>query len=1510
MRHSRLLSAAVVLLTMAISLPDRCVARERIGPHAGVGRDSRDVTSIDGLYQAILLGADDIVVRVDIEAGDDIRPPVGPPKGQTAGEKLNTTATEPPSLGSAPTGADPQESSYFPVIAGQETRLVCGAAGGAWCTLAGEGRGQRAFRVGRGGTLRVEGFRLSGWAAPSGGGAILVDEGGTVFLRDCELTNNSAGGDTGGVPQPGGLLHAWGGSPIPLAQAGGAVLVAGGAALEAENVTFAGNSAGEGSGGAVAVLGRLSRLRCLGCAFRDNRAGAAGGAITAGGAGAGVALRGGSFQQNHASLAGGAVAAVAGARVEIDGSAFRRNQAQGSGGAVAVGGAGALLVAKACTFASNSGGSGGALALEDGATGRLEACDLVGSSAASGGGAVAMARGASLVLLASEVSGSAALWGGAVDAAGADTRLELDDGCLLADNEAGTSGGHVSARSGALAVLRSAALERGRALGMGGGALHVADGAALVGLGLRVQGNSAESGAGGGLLVTNGTAVLEGGGLLRNWARLGGAAAVSEDGNLVLYGGHIGNVQLQDNTASQDGLDIYVSGGSLFVRRARFAGGTPQGAGGPGASPAALADGAWVAFQDAEFEARGSAAADIAVNDLSGEEVRLWVSGRAAEVSYSSGRALEPRDCAPLICEAHVVGDTLCMQSSGEGLMNGFGCWPPSQRALSAAVPKLTPHQGGGCPAEQPPALEFCGVLTFLQASSCGGLYCDAVAARSTPAPDVSPAPEMPLPTDPLPLDTISSDGIGELAEDANEAAADEIPPWLLPAGPGPAASSPPPAPIVSSFPTPPAADPAPAPLLGPDKSPPGGPGPSPAAATSAETSVPLPSGSGRPPPSEPGGVRQTPELDPDEAPSAAAAAGDPPPVPRSPEGTTAAMDDGSRPSSSVPDKPRSGNIAAGPLAAIIIGSIFIAAIVFSVAGTLSVRALLPAHGRGLDSRRHHPLDLEQAWYSAVRTLSTGTATMTTRAFLARKAPLDPAASICSSQSSGPRSLIPGGAALPRRHAGCMWRTFYQFLPCGKVDMLDDSCGNTPGSGLDAACFSGRRLALQRPQGQLVRHPALPDIAPGAWGEAGVHMTLPPRLTGSGGSGGLGRRQASCPDLASQAPAADGDRQGSPPLHRTILMANPSLARALQPVAPPAEAPDQPAQSSALPRGVDAVRAEWRAMGLADVDFRSELEPNLARQIGSGAFGDVFLASWRGMDVAVKIFNRGFGGATEEQEESFRQEVLMMTRLGRGCRQIVSIYGACFQQPHMALIYQYIPGGSLHDRIHGHGSAPLSYLEVLRIGRDLANGLSFLHPYVVHRDLKPMNILLDSDGTAMLIDFGVSRERDPKNSYFNTKAGGTPAYMAPEMFTGDKFSEKVDVYALACILCECLSRQSPWGTNSNFGAIVYAVSIMDERPEIPESCPERLQRLIGRCWDRNPHARPSCYEVLHKLRAMIAAEEARLACEAQQRGREQDEALHAQVQRVLRTASQEDRHGEHLADRTYSDTPPTPGGRH
>ena len=164
--------------------------------------------------------------------------------------------------------------------------------------LAGSGRGMRAFLVRAGGNLYLEGFELRGWSAATGG-AIRLDGGGKATLVDCTLEGNSAsaGGATlnGAAPDS---STSFGGAPWSLASAGGAVFVADGAVLEARDVEFVSNFAGEdgagtpeGFGGAVAVLGSGSVLRCEGCSFVKNVAGGAGGAVAAAAGGA-IALSG------------------------------------------------------------------------------------------------------------------------------------------------------------------------------------------------------------------------------------------------------------------------------------------------------------------------------------------------------------------------------------------------------------------------------------------------------------------------------------------------------------------------------------------------------------------------------------------------------------------------------------------------------------------------------------------------------------------------------------------------------------------------------------------------------------------------------------------------------------------------------------------------------------------------------------------------------------------------------------------------------------------------------------------------------------------------------------------------------------------------------------------------------------------------------------------------------------------------------------------------------------------
>eukprot|EP00873_Tetraselmis_striata_P025173 jgi/Tetstr1/445437/TSEL_033218.t2 len=261
------------------------------------------------------------------------------------------------------------------------------------------------------------------------------------------------------------------------------------------------------------------------------------------------------------------------------------------------------------------------------------------------------------------------------------------------------------------------------------------------------------------------------------------------------------------------------------------------------------------------------------------------------------------------------------------------------------------------------------------------------------------------------------------------------------------------------------------------------------------------------------------------------------------------------------------------------------------------------------------------------------------------------------------------------------------------------------------------------------------------------------------------------------------------------------------------------------------------------VSYKAELRGKLGIKLGAGAFGQVYKAHWRGLDVAVKMFHSSADVDERAQILSFKAELKTMAELSKGSERIVRMYGACLTPPNVCIIYEYVPGGSLHDRIYSDFSLPLSALEVLRIGRDIAEGLSFMHPVLVHRDLKPHNILLDASGRAKICDFGLSRKKDPLQSYLVTEAGGTPFYMAPEVFTAQRTHDKADIYALAVILNEAMSSSPPWSFETPF-QVIYAVSVKKKRPAISARCPPSAARLIEKCWAEDVNKRPTAAELV------------------------------------------------------------------
>jgi len=253
------------------------------------------------------------------------------------------------------------------------------------------------------------------------------------------------------------------------------------------------------------------------------------------------------------------------------------------------------------------------------------------------------------------------------------------------------------------------------------------------------------------------------------------------------------------------------------------------------------------------------------------------------------------------------------------------------------------------------------------------------------------------------------------------------------------------------------------------------------------------------------------------------------------------------------------------------------------------------------------------------------------------------------------------------------------------------------------------------------------------------------------------------------------------------------------------------------------------------------------RCIGSGAFGTVYEAKVKKYGkVAVKLVNIGTQKDSFSQFESFKREVDVLARVKHN--NVVTLHGACMRPPNVFIVMEKMEM-SLRDKLDEVGR--LSYKEILKLANEIASALAYLHPSIVHRDLKPQNILIDAGGSAKVADFGIAKFK--QSTYMQTtKGNGTPFYMAPESFSSYNVSEKSDVYSLGMILWECLTGQMPWKDQVLLPfQVVVLVSVRKQRPPIPEDCPKQLASLIQRCWDDDPHRRPSCAEVERKTRLLL-----------------------------------------------------------
>ncbi|CAG9462195.1 unnamed protein product [Pedinophyceae sp. YPF-701] len=287
----------------------------------------------------------------------------------------------------------------------------------------------------------------------------------------------------------------------------------------------------------------------------------------------------------------------------------------------------------------------------------------------------------------------------------------------------------------------------------------------------------------------------------------------------------------------------------------------------------------------------------------------------------------------------------------------------------------------------------------------------------------------------------------------------------------------------------------------------------------------------------------------------------------------------------------------------------------------------------------------------------------------------------------------------------------------------------------------------------------------------------------------------------------------------------------------------------------------WHEMRLED--FRK------IRRCGRGAFGEVWEAGWTPpgsdteLEVAIKILNRDpTSGDIEEVYRSLRHELSVLTQLSHP--RIVRCVGGALE-PKPFLVMEFERAGSLHDRLYAPcvpngppGQRPYSYIETLQLAHDVAVALAYLHPGgIIHRDIKPQNLLIGPDGRVKLADFGIAKLTDPDATINGTlmmsRGGndGTPYYMSPEVLSAERVTDRADIYSLGVVVLEAWTASRPWKDLTQVFQVVYKVVMANERPPIPSNTPRALRRLIQRCWDADPLKRPSAADLVLETSRLI-----------------------------------------------------------
>src|SRR3989440_5721691 len=265
----------------------------------------------------------------------------------------------------------------------------------------------------------------------------------------------------------------------------------------------------------------------------------------------------------------------------------------------------------------------------------------------------------------------------------------------------------------------------------------------------------------------------------------------------------------------------------------------------------------------------------------------------------------------------------------------------------------------------------------------------------------------------------------------------------------------------------------------------------------------------------------------------------------------------------------------------------------------------------------------------------------------------------------------------------------------------------------------------------------------------------------------------------------------------------------------------------------------------------------LEARIGSGGMSTVYRALDETLQrqVAVKLMNREVA-TDSDQLERFRREARAVAQLSHP--HIVGVIDAGEDQGRPYIVFEYVEGETLKNRIRRQGRLPVA--EAVAYAIEIARALGAAHArHIVHRDVKPQNVLIDEEGSAKVTDFGIARTLDQEGLTADGRVLGTTDYVSPEQALGHKVTGQSDLYSLGVVLFEMLTGQVPF-TGENQVAVAMR-HVRETLPDVQRLRPEvssALAAVLERATAKDLHRRyADDVELIADLEDVLAIETAR-----------------------------------------------------